>query len=92
MVRILKEDGKLGLLKGLITIEGTCSLVGRRKRRQLTSITSLTWPLRATTRCSASSAKIPLTPSTRGGPRVKEPQRRTTSSWMTRRIVGSSTA
>ena len=25
MVRILKEDGKLNLLKGLITVEGTCS-------------------------------------------------------------------
>jgi len=28
MVRVLKEDGKLGLLKGLITIEGSCSLSG----------------------------------------------------------------
>jgi hypothetical protein len=27
MARILKEDGKLGLLKGLITIEGSCSLL-----------------------------------------------------------------
>ena len=26
MVRVLKEDGKLNLLKGLITVEGTCSL------------------------------------------------------------------
>ena len=25
MVRILKEDGELGLLKGLITIEGSCN-------------------------------------------------------------------
>jgi len=28
MTRILKEHGKLGLLKGLITIEGSCSLTG----------------------------------------------------------------
>jgi hypothetical protein len=28
MVRVLKEDGQLGLLKGLITIEGSCSLTG----------------------------------------------------------------
>ena len=26
MTRILKEDGKLGLLKGLITVEGSCDL------------------------------------------------------------------
>ena len=26
MARILKERGRLGLLKGLITIEGSCSL------------------------------------------------------------------
>ena len=28
MARILKEHGKLHLLKGLITIEGSCSLTG----------------------------------------------------------------
>jgi hypothetical protein len=28
MTRMLKEDGKLGLLKGLITVEGSCSLTG----------------------------------------------------------------
>jgi hypothetical protein len=28
MVRVLKEDGKLSLLKGLVTVEGSCSLTG----------------------------------------------------------------
>jgi hypothetical protein len=28
MARILREDGKLDLLKGLITLEGSCSLTG----------------------------------------------------------------
>ena len=28
MIRMLKEDGKLSLLKGLITVEGSCSLTG----------------------------------------------------------------
>jgi hypothetical protein len=46
----------------------------------------------ATTRGSVSSAKMALTPSTLVGRWVKEPQRRTTSNWMTRRTAGNSTA
>ena len=59
MVRILKEHGKLSLLKGLITIEGSCALdtapgsppTGR------TSRTFPTWPSRVTTRPPAPTAR-----------------------------------
>ena len=32
MVRVLKEHGKLDLLKGLIQDEGSCAIDGRRSR------------------------------------------------------------
>ena len=93
MVRVLKEDGKLSLLKGLITVEGSCSSDGRRARRQRTSITSLTWPSRATTRSFSQACQDTVDAiNARRALRVMEPPRRTTSSWMTRRITGSSTA
>jgi hypothetical protein len=88
MTRMLKEDGKLNLLKGLITVEGSCSLTAGITAAEFDNIPYLAFKGDYSVR----SAKLRLMPSTRDGPRVKEPQRRTTLRWIPRHITGSSTA
>ena len=80
MTRILKEHGKLNLLKGLITIEGSCSLHGcwtcrRRVGLQEHSLSGLQ------ERLHGHESGVParrLTPSRRSAARP------TTSSWISR--------
>ena len=88
MVRVLKEDGKLNLLKGLITVEGSCSLGASRNSRQQTSITSRTWSSRVTTRCSVPQCQDTVDAINARRAAGKEPPRRTTLRWTTRQYNG----
>jgi hypothetical protein len=67
MTRMLKEDGKLNLLKGLITVEGSCSLTAGITAAEFDNIPYLAFKGDYSVR----GAKLRLMPSTRDGPRVK---------------------